>query len=358
MIINYETYVLIILIILIILIFHIHLYFNKIEEFTTPDSIYGNYENHTGKYGIKCVKDCQTGYAGPNCNTVCDPIKGEIPRDDKTACKTIGNNEYIGPNREVIKFTSLSDKYRNPDDATHIITLPDDKYRHPLDGWKILNISDKSDDGDIYRLKDSNLLYMCPVCTTTQYSTGSCGGSTVNDKECIDYPIPPDPPNQTIHPDESGKLGSTTGGEIITGMYANNTSRTEGKTSFDTRGDTVRGSSNNVKYPSEIIQAKAGDVLNLIGRIDTVYRLLEYCEFWAWLPDGNGNGNSWSIIESKYATFIGNRDFSVYYTIPSNTINGNYALAVACSYWKVEGYYRSWKSYSLEVWGGYQAPVS
>ena len=197
MIINYETYVLIILIILIILIFHIHLYFNKIEEFTTPESIYGNYENHTGKYGIKCVKDCQTGYAGPNCNTLCNITNGELPKPDKTACMTIGNNEYIGPgpNREVIKFTKDSDKYRNPDDATQIFTLPDDKYRYVFDGRIIFNISDIPGD-DVYRIKGSNHLNWCPVCTTTQYSTGSCGGSTVNDKECFIHSNPSCPEGQ------------------------------------------------------------------------------------------------------------------------------------------------------------------
>jgi len=154
---------------------------------------------------------------------------------------------------------------------------------------------------------------------------------------------PPNPPNQTANKGVSGGLGNT-GYEIITGLYANNTTRTEGTTSFDNRGAGGRGSSNNVAYMNLIIQAKPGDVLNLIGRINTSGNYTEYCEFWVWL-------GSWSRFTAPVASFLGNRDFSVNYTIPSNTVAGNYALAVASSYSSVGStYYRSWKSYSLEVW--------
>jgi hypothetical protein len=154
---------------------------------------------------------------------------------------------------------------------------------------------------------------------------------------------PPNPPNQTENKGVSGALGNT-GYEIITGLYANNTSRTEGTTSFDNRGTAGRSSSNNVAYMNLIIQAKPGDVLNLIGRINTSGNYNEYCEFWVWL-------GSWSRFTAPNATFTGNKDFSVNYTIPSNTAAGNYALAVACSYSSVgASSYRSWKSYSLEVW--------
>jgi hypothetical protein len=155
---------------------------------------------------------------------------------------------------------------------------------------------------------------------------------------------PPNPPNQTANKGVSGGLGNT-GYEIITGLYANNTTRTEGTTSFDNRGAGGRGSSNNVAYMNLIIQAKPGDVLNLIGRINTSGTYNEYCEFWVWL------GSSWSRFTSPNASFGGNRDFNVNYTIPSNTVAGNYALAVACSYSSLgSSSYRSWKSYSLEVW--------
>ena len=155
---------------------------------------------------------------------------------------------------------------------------------------------------------------------------------------------PPNPPNESPNRGVSGGLGNNTGYEIITGLYANNTSRTEGTTSFDNRGATGRNSSNNVAYMNLIIQAKPGDVLNLIGRINTNGSWLEFCEFWVWL-------GSWSRFTAPSATFSGNKDFSVNYTIPLNTDAGNYALAVACSYGSLgSSSFRSWKSYSLEVW--------
>jgi hypothetical protein len=155
---------------------------------------------------------------------------------------------------------------------------------------------------------------------------------------------PPIPPNPTGNKGTSGGLGST-GFEIITGLYANNTTRTEGTTSFDNRGTAGRGSSNNVAYMNLIIQAKPGDVLNLIGRINAGGTYKEYCEFWVWL------GSTWSRFSSPVATFSGNRDFSVNYTIPLSTVAGNYALAVARSYYTLgSSSYRSWKSYSLEIY--------
>jgi hypothetical protein len=154
---------------------------------------------------------------------------------------------------------------------------------------------------------------------------------------------PPTPVASSI-PGPSGGLGGT-GYEIITGLYANNITRSEGTTSFDNRSAAARGSSNNVSYPNLIIQAKPGDTLNLIGRINTSGAYNEFCEFWVWL------GGSWSRFTAPNASFSGNRDFSVNYTIPSNTSAGNYALAVACSYSSVgASSYRSWKSYSLHVW--------
>jgi hypothetical protein len=155
---------------------------------------------------------------------------------------------------------------------------------------------------------------------------------------------PPNPPNQTPNKGTYGNITGSTSWEIITGLYANNTSRTEGTTSFDNRGAAGRGSSNNVAYMNLIIQAKPGDVLNLIGRINTSSNYTEYCEFWVWL-------GSWSRFAEPHATFSGDRDFNVNYTIPSNTVAGNYALAVACSYLSLNSSSnRSWKSYSLEIW--------
>lgn len=96
---------------------------------------------------------------------------------------------------------------------------------------------------------------------------------------------PPAPVASSI-PDPPVKVGNNTAWEIITGLYASNTTRSEGTTTFDNRGATVRGSSGNVSYPNLIIQAKPGDVINLIGRINTGGNYKVYCEFWVWLGGG------------------------------------------------------------------------
>ena len=68
----------------------------------------------------QCIQ-CQPGYVGIECSIKCDPIKGEIPRDDKTACKTIGSNKYIDPNDDTKEKSIPDGYYRNPNDATAII---------------------------------------------------------------------------------------------------------------------------------------------------------------------------------------------------------------------------------------------
>jgi hypothetical protein len=152
-------------------------------------------------------------------------------------------------------------------------------------------------------------------------------------------------PQPSSLPSRVGGVGNTSY-EIVTGLYANNTSRSEGTTTFDHRGGTSRGSSNDVKYPSKIIQAKAGDTLTLISRLNTSSSYNEYAEFYVWL------GGSWIDIGHPNATFTGNRDFTISYTIPSGTSPGNYGLAVGLSYSTYQSSsYRSWKSYSLHVWG-------
>lgn len=107
--------------------------------------------------------ECVPGYVGIRCMIKCDPEKGEIPRDDKTACKTIGSNKYIDPNDNTKEINIPNNKYRNTNDARLLNDIPYYKYRDP----------------------NSNTLNNCPVCSATQYSSGSCGGSTSNNKNCI-----------------------------------------------------------------------------------------------------------------------------------------------------------------------------
>tara|TARA_B000000477_G_scaffold82602_1_gene69805 strand:+ start:9986 stop:12061 length:2076 start_codon:yes stop_codon:yes gene_type:complete len=111
----------------------------------------------------KC-KQCEPGYVGIGCRTKCDPIKGEIPRDDKTACKTIGSNKYIHPNDNTKEKNIPSNKYRNPNDARLLNDIPSNKYRD----------------------RNSNTLNDCPStsCGAGEHLTGSCGGSTINTRFC------------------------------------------------------------------------------------------------------------------------------------------------------------------------------
>lgn len=154
---------------------------------------------------------------------------------------------------------------------------------------------------------------------------------------------PPTPVASSI-PARSGGVGQTNY-EIVRGLSANNLTRSDGTTNFDNSYDTDLGSSNDVKYPNLIIQAKPGDQLHLVALLKTSGTYKEFAEFWVWI-DG-----SWSRFDYSYATFYSNRFFNAYYTIPSNTLAGNYALAVACSYYTLGATtYRSWKSYSLHVW--------
>ena len=69
----------------------------------------------------QCIQCQQPGYVGIECSIKCDPINGEIPRDDKTACKTIGSNKYIDPNDDTKEKSIPDGYYRNPNDATAII---------------------------------------------------------------------------------------------------------------------------------------------------------------------------------------------------------------------------------------------
>ena len=109
-------------------------------------------------------KQCNPGYVGIGCSTKCDPKKSEIPKDDKTACKTIGRNKYIDPNDNTKEKNIPYNKYRNPNDARLLNDIPSNRYRDP----------------------DSNTLNDCPStsCPGGQRSIGSCGGGTSNSRRC------------------------------------------------------------------------------------------------------------------------------------------------------------------------------
>lgn len=148
----------------------------------------------------------------------------------------------------------------------------------------------------------------------------------------------------------SGGLGNT-GYEIIRGLYAENTSRTEGQyilsdgTTSDFRNQATYNGSNKVYTPDAVIQAKAGDTIKFLARA-TAKGYNEYVEYYVYL-------GSWTRVHNVYKSNMnGNYDAPAYnYTIPASTTPGSYAIAVALSYSSLGATsYRSWKSYSLHVW--------
>jgi hypothetical protein len=115
-------------------------------------------------------KQCQPGYVGIGCLTKCDPIKGEIPRDDKTACKTIGSNNYIDPNDDTKEKSIPDGYYRNPNDATAIIECQAGYYC--TNGIKT-KCTENCGNGK-YRsgLCTSTTNYSCHTCPNNHYCNG------------------------------------------------------------------------------------------------------------------------------------------------------------------------------------------
>ena len=162
--------------------------------------------------------------------------------------------------------------------------------------------------------------------------------------------------------------GYATNYEIIAGFAAINTSRSgvsdipANSTNLDIH---TYGSTNSTKiysrYDYRIIQARPGDTLAITGRIKAG-GYIEFCEFWIWL------GSSWFRFDYESANVSGTKDYFVNLAlddsprvvggvtlriIPEGTTisPGNYALGVACSYYTLgSSSYRSWKSFSLEIY--------
>ena len=138
--------------------------------------------------------------------------------------------------------------------------------------------------------------------------------------------------------------------EIIKGLYAVNTSRTEGRyilsdgTTSDFREEATYGGPSFHVLPNAIIQARAGDTIRLETRA-TAKNYHEYIEYWIYFT-------SWSRVKDSGRIYMsGNYNHSYSYTIPSGTSPGNYAIGIALSYNSLGATtYRSWQSYSLHIW--------
>lgn len=185
-------------------------------------------------------------------------------------------------------------------------------------------------------------------------------------------PEPSGPPNPANPTTANYGYGGTlytsstyaTNYEIISGFAAINTSRVgvseipANSTNLDIH---TYGSTSSTKiysrYDSRIIQARPGDTLTITGRIKAG-GYTEFCEFWIWL------GSSWFRFHSESRNVSGTETFYINLAlddrllptgriIPQGTTisPGNYALGVACSYWSLgSASYRSWKSFSLEIY--------
>tara|TARA_B110000444_G_C18675557_1_gene517292 strand:+ start:153 stop:860 length:708 start_codon:yes stop_codon:yes gene_type:complete len=171
---------------------------------------------------------------------------------------------------------------------------------------------------------------------------------------------PPGPPTPVRSPLEiwsySGGLGNTNY-EIMTGIHFRNGTppllpgdNYEFNDQRPNPGSGVRGQSN-IVYTDLIGQAKVGDTLEIDAHAYTSTTYTEYFEFWHYNLNGKSGWYRWGYTGPVDVPSGGTtRRKSL--TINSNTPPGQYAIAVALS-WNSLGAtsYRSWRSYSLQVWG-------
>ena len=78
---------------------------------------------------------CGAGYVGKECHTKCDPKKGQYPNSNKSGCNTISSSQYITSDYRIHNIPS--NKYRNPNDATSLLTCsgcPSGQYRSGCGG--------------------------------------------------------------------------------------------------------------------------------------------------------------------------------------------------------------------------------
>lgn len=169
----------------------------------------------------------------------------------------------------------------------------------------------------------------------------------------------------TIGNVDTGFIGTDSTYEIITGLKAFNLDRTDG-TTIDNRGAAALGSSLNEIYPNEIIQAKRGDRIRMTGNVKTRWVASSHplfaassgstvnCEFWIIYKPHNDyiESSGWKNknIQTEYRVTTSGRDVEYDLYLRHDIEPGNYAIAVVCN--RTSGTkYRSWKSYSLHVWG-------
>ena len=173
------------------------------------------------------------------------------------------------------------------------------------------------------------------------------------------FPPPKAEPSPLSTFGSSGGLGNTNY-EIVTGIRFENQSNELVPTFNDQRpnpGSASRGGSN-IVYTDKIMQAKPGDTIFIEAHAYTSSSYYEYFEFWAYNLDvthstdsrPSGAWKMWGYSDRVYVPPSGSRR-SKTLKIPEQTLPGNYAIAVALSYYTLEATsYRSWRSYSLHIY--------
>ena len=138
--------------------------------------------------------------------------------------------------------------------------------------------------------------------------------------------------------------GGNTSLEAISGCVGTNISRS-GVSTFNNIGSQGRGRQNVIYYPTLILQARSGDIINISVNIVPASAsdpegVRIYINF------GAGYGNPIFTIYPVYTT---NGTYGTNYTIPAGTPAGNYAICCTLEYSTSGASYRSVNLYSLHI---------
>jgi hypothetical protein len=138
--------------------------------------------------------------------------------------------------------------------------------------------------------------------------------------------------------------GGSTSYEAISGCSGSNTSRT-GVSTFNNIGTQGRTRTNVIYYASLILQARAGDVINISVNI---------------VPSSSGDpegvriyinfGAGYGNIYTNYPVYTTNGTYGTNYTIPAGTAAGNYGICCTLEYSTTGATYRSVNLYSLHIY--------
>ena len=178
------------------------------------------------------------------------------------------------------------------------------------------------------------------VPTSGQISLGSFYGKSKVVSEVVPTAVATNFTGTYLNP----FAGGNTNYEAISGASGTNTSRT-GVSTFNNIGSQGRGRTNVLYYASLILQARAGDIINISANI---------------VPSSSGDaegvriyinfGAGYNNIYTAYPVYTTNGTYGVNYTIPAGTAAGNYGICCTCEYSTTGATYRSVNLYSLHIY--------